>query len=77
MTKISPADAEKELKELKKLACSTDFGGWEDFRKERSHILNLAYICLRSSNKTFSECQRDAWEKYRAVQDCNLEELYE
>ncbi len=71
MKNWSPADAEKELNALKKLACSDDFGGMGDFSEERSHILRMAYQCMDKQNKIFGECQKDAWSRYRnAVKDC-------
>jgi len=64
-------DDEKELQELKTLVCSKNFGGMDDFSKERSHILNLTYGCMRQEKKRFGECQKIAWERYRdAVEGC-------
>ena len=57
--------ADEELLALKKLVCSQDFGGMEDFSKERSHILRLAYICLRTTKLDFGECQKRSWDEYR------------
>ena len=67
-------EADEELLALKKLACSSNFGGMEDFSKERSHVLKLAYICLRTSKKTFSECQHEAWEEYKNMKNKECKE---
>ena len=64
-------EVEKELQALRTLVCGGNFGGMDDFSAERSHILKLTYTCLRSSKKSFGECQKEAWKQYRdAVKDC-------
>ena len=64
-------EAKRELRSLQSLVCGRDFGGMADFSAERSHVLRLAYSCLRNSKMNFSECQKLAWEEYRnAVKDC-------
>ncbi|MBN2604175.1 MAG: hypothetical protein JXA91_08600 [Candidatus Thermoplasmatota archaeon] len=64
-------EVEKELVSLRNLICGRDFGGMTDFSEERSHILKLTYACLRNTKKSFGECQKESWQKYRAaVKDC-------
>ena len=72
---ISEAEAEKELKNLRMLVCSANFGGMDDFSKERSHLLKLAYVCLRTTKFDFGECQQLAWDEYKKMKkdECNKE----
>jgi len=70
MNEINP-EVKRELIALRTLVCNGDFGGMDGFSQERSHILKLTYSCLRNKNKTFGECQKEAWRSYRDfVKDC-------
>lgn len=71
-----PADDEQELKSLQRLVCSGEFGGMDDFRKERSHILRMAYHCMDNNKWSFGACQKKSWARYKdAVKDCIQEEI--
>ena len=55
-----PADEIEELEGLKRLICS-GIGGMDSFKKQRSHIMKIAYSCLRHTDRTFGDCQMLAW----------------
>jgi len=58
---LNSEKGKKQYQELKQFVCSSDSGGMDNFRKERSHVMSLAYACLEDTDLTFSQCQKEAW----------------
>ena len=46
-----------EMQELR----NSRMSGMEKFKRERSKIMELAYICMENTNSGFGECQKKAW----------------
>jgi hypothetical protein len=50
-------DIAVELRELK----NSRISGMDKFKKERSKILQLTYMCMENTNNGFGECQKKVW----------------
>jgi hypothetical protein len=57
-------DGEKILNEIEEIKNSR-INGMEKFKKQRSKILQLSYICMKNTDSDFGSCQKKAWQLKR------------